>query len=135
MVYKNFICIGKVVFIALGPYAGKLAAVVNVIDQNRLLIDGPCSGVPRSVISLKHVNLTDFSIKIPFGSRTGTVKTAWEKADVVSKWNETPWAKKIAAKERKSQMTDFDRFCVRKLKKRREVIIRKEMGKLRKAAK
>ena len=33
-----------------GPNQGKIAAIVNVIDQNRVLVDGPTSGVLRQVI-------------------------------------------------------------------------------------
>ena len=33
-----------------GPNKGKIAAIVNVIDQNRVLVDGPTSGVLRQVL-------------------------------------------------------------------------------------
>ena len=41
--------IGRVAYVNAGPEAGKIVAIVNVIDQNRVLIDGPTSGVRRQV--------------------------------------------------------------------------------------
>jgi len=135
MVYKKFIEIGGVVFISSGPNSGKLAAVVNVIDQNRLLVDGPCNSVPRCVVNMKNIQLTKFQIKIPYGARTGTVKKAWEKSNVNESWSETLWAKKIASKARKATLTDFDRFRLMKLKQKRSRIIAAELSKLKKQAK
>ena len=49
MPFKKFVEIGRVAYINAGPEAGKIAAIVNVIDQNRVLVDGPTSGVRRQV--------------------------------------------------------------------------------------
>lgn len=35
-VFKRFVEIGRVAYVAFGPYAGKLVAIVDVIDQNRV---------------------------------------------------------------------------------------------------
>merc|ERR1712212_933442 len=62
MVYEKFIEVGAVVYITLGHHKGKIAAIANVIDQNRVLVDGPCSGVPRCVVNLKQMQLTKFKL-------------------------------------------------------------------------
>ena len=49
MPFKRFVEVGRVVFAADGKEKGKIAAIVNVIDQNRVLIEGPLSGVARQV--------------------------------------------------------------------------------------
>ena len=49
MPFKKFVEIGRVAVLGQGPDAGKIAAIVNVIDQNRVLVDGPTSGVLRQV--------------------------------------------------------------------------------------
>ena len=50
MPFKKFVEIGRVAVLnGEGPNQGKIAAIVNVIDQNRVLIDGPTSGVLRQV--------------------------------------------------------------------------------------
>ena len=51
MPFKRFVEVGRVVFAADGKEKGKIAAIVNVIDQNKVLIDGPTTGVSRQVNS------------------------------------------------------------------------------------
>jgi len=131
MVYRKFVQVGGIAFIAQGPYQGKIAAIVNVVDQNRLLLDGPCSDVPRHVINIKHVHLTKFRINFPYTARTKTVKKAWEKSNVNESWENTAWAKKIKLKAKRASLTDFDRFSAMMLKKKRRKIINYELFKLR----
>ena len=65
MPFKKFVEIGRVAYVNAGPEAGKIVAIVNVIDQNRVLIDGPTSGVRRQVGKM-WVVLAVFRIRIPF---------------------------------------------------------------------
>ncbi|XP_044143075.1 60S ribosomal protein L14-like [Bufo gargarizans] len=130
MVFKRYVQIGRVAHISFGPHVGKLVAIVDVIDQNRALVDGPCSGVRRQAMPFKCMQLTDFVIKFPHSARQKCVRVAWEKANVNEKWTQTSWAKRIDARQRKANMTDFDRYKVMKAKKMRNKIIRHEMKKL-----
>lgn len=52
--------VGWVTYVSFGPHAGKLVATVDVIDQNRTLVDGPCTQVRRQAMSFKYMQLTDF---------------------------------------------------------------------------
>uniref|UniRef100_A0A8C3P2N0 Large ribosomal subunit protein eL14 n=1 Tax=Cyanoderma ruficeps TaxID=181631 RepID=A0A8C3P2N0_9PASS len=134
MVFKRFVEIGRVAFISFGPHAGKLVAIVDVIDQNRALVDGPCSGVRRQAMPFKCMQLTDFVLKFPHSARQKCVRLAWEKENINEKWSATRWAKKIEAREKKAKMTDFDRYKVMKAKKMRNRIIKHEMKKLQRLA-
>ncbi|KAK7114732.1 large ribosomal subunit protein eL14-like [Littorina saxatilis] len=134
MVFERFVEIGRVAYIAYGPEKGKLAVIVDVIDQNRALIDGPCSGVLRRDTNFKALHLTPFTIGIGNSARSGTVRKAWEKAEITKKWNETTWAKKIASKERRAELTDFERFKLMKAKQARNRLVNVEYGKLMKKA-
>ncbi|XP_064528067.1 large ribosomal subunit protein eL14 [Pseudopipra pipra] len=134
MVFKRFVEIGRVAYISFGPHAGKLVAIVDVIDQNRALVDGPCSGVRRQAMPFKCMQLTDFVLKFPHSARQKCVRLAWEKENINEKWSATRWAKKIEAREKKAKMTDFDRYKVMKAKKMRNRIIKHEMKKLQRLA-
>ncbi|XP_057684055.1 60S ribosomal protein L14 [Corythoichthys intestinalis] len=134
MVYKRFVEIGRVAYVSFGPYAGKLVAIVDVIDQNRALIDGPCTGVKRQAMPFKCMQLTDYVIKVPHSARQKFVRRAWEKAGVNEKWAQSSWAKKIEAREKRAKMSDFDRYKVMKAKRMRNKIINREVKKLQKAA-
>ncbi|XP_040179536.1 60S ribosomal protein L14 [Rana temporaria] len=134
MVFKRYVQIGRVAYLSFGPHAGKLVAIVDIIDQNRALIDGPCSGVRRQAMPFKCMQLTDFVLKFPHSARQKYVRKAWEKEKIEEKWTATNWAKRIDARDRKAKMTDFDRYKVMKAKKMRNKIIRHEMKKLQKEA-
>ncbi len=135
MVFERFVEIGRVAFVAVGKNRGKLCTIVDVIDQKRALVDGPCSDFPRQQIRLKKLHLTTFKIRIPHSARTSTVRKAWEKADIQKKWLGTTWAKKLAAKKRRADMTDFDRYKLMRAKQKRTRIINTEVNKMKKAKK
>jgi large subunit ribosomal protein L14e len=82
MVFKRFVQTGRIVFIAEGPSA----AIVDVIDHNRVLVDGPESGVPRRPIHLNNVHLTRYRIKFAFTSPTRIVRKAWTDAKINEKF-------------------------------------------------
>ncbi|XP_075683259.1 large ribosomal subunit protein eL14 [Rhinoderma darwinii] len=132
MVFKRYVQIGRVAYVSFGPHAGKLVAIVDVIDQNRALVDGPCTAVRRQSMPFKCMQLTNFVLKFPHSARQKCVRVAWEKEKINEKWTETNWAKRIDARQRKAKMTDFDRYKVMKAKKMRNKIIRHEMKKLAK---
>ena len=63
MVFHKFVEIGRVISINYGPYVGKTAVVLDIVDANKILIEGPHSGVPRMIVPIKRINLTHFKIK------------------------------------------------------------------------
>jgi large subunit ribosomal protein L14e len=116
------------VVITYGPDLGKLATIVDSVDGKRVLIDGPqnITGVHRQVIGTKRIQLT--GIVASGLSRNATqksLKAAWEEQNVLGKWKETSWAKKLDAKSKRANTSDFDRFKVRVAKKERASIIAK----------
>ena len=94
MVYKKFVELGRVVFISQGPHQRKIAAIIDVLDQNRLLIAGPVTnvGLPGHVINIKHTQLTKFYGKV--NSRCKDVIRC------VKKW----WKKMISIKKGRNQL-------------------------------
>ena len=60
------------------------------------------------------------------------MKAAVEKAGVVAEWEKTSWAKKVAFREAKKNMTDFERFRVMVAKKRTNHVLNTEINKMKK---
>jgi len=119
-----------VVLLKAGPYAGKTAAVVEIIDHKRALIDGPTTGVPRQSYPYKHLVLTTFVVKdLPRASGTATVKKYIEKFEADTKWEGTSWAKKRALVERRKKLSDFEKFNVMLGKRQRRDKVRKSVRK------
>ncbi|CAH1762239.1 9550_t:CDS:10 [Entrophospora sp. SA101] len=117
-VFKRLVEVGRVVFINHGKDSGKLAVIVDIIDHNRALIDGPITGVARHVHPYRRLVLTDFVIKcFPRGGGSTVVKKHFEKEKILEKWNKTSWAKKLDSRDRRAKLSDFDRHKLLKLKK------------------
>ena len=132
MVFKRYVQVGRVVLINYGPDAGSLATVIDIVDSNKCLIDGPqeITGVSRQVIPYSRIALTDLTVKIQRNARQKTLKKAWTEADTMAKWEATSWAKKLAAKKKRASLGDFDRFKVMVARKQKSEIIAKKMAEL-----
>jgi large subunit ribosomal protein L14e len=73
-VYKNFIQPGRVAYVNFGKDFGKVCVIVEIVDHNRVLVDGPTTGFPRLVYPIKRLSLTSINLPLLAGARTGTVK-------------------------------------------------------------
>ncbi|KAI9909778.1 hypothetical protein PsorP6_011183 [Peronosclerospora sorghi] len=132
--FTRFVSIGRVVLINYGPDAGKIATIIDVVDENRALIDGPFSvtGVNRHVISLKRLSLTDLTVTIPRQAREKTLKKALAKADTFAKWESSTWAKKLQKKKTRAALNDFERFKAMIARKQKSSLIKKAVAASRK---
>jgi len=117
-VFKKFVEVGRAVLINYGTLSGKLAVIVEIITTSRVLVDGPTTAVKRQEISLRRVSLTDFKMDVARGVNRAELKSAVEKFDLIKKWENTPFAKKIHRCQVRARLTDFDRFKVMVLKKK-----------------
>ena len=110
--FTRFVQIGRVAMINYGPDEGRLCTIIDVVDQNRALVDGPygLTGVHRQVINFRRLALTDYTVKIGLNARAKSLKKAWAKEGVMEKWQKSAWAGKRARRSARSQMSDFDRF-------------------------
>lgn len=113
--------VGRVVYLTVGPYAGSLAVISEIVDHNRALIDGPSTGVPRHVQSYNNLTLTPYVVAgLPRSAGSTAVAKFWEKSGVQAKWDASSWAKKLAARKTRAALSDFERFQVMRLKKQRK---------------
>ncbi|KAJ3234748.1 60S ribosomal protein L14 [Chytriomyces hyalinus] len=133
-VFNRFVEVGRVVLVNYGPDAGKLAVIVDIVDHARALVDGPTTGVARQVLSFKRLSLTDIVVKVPRTAGTVSVKKALEKQDLAGLWAKTAWAKKLAVRTARQNLSDFDRFKLMVARKQKRAIVGKQFAQLRKAA-
>ncbi|OEU07697.1 Ribosomal_L14e-domain-containing protein [Fragilariopsis cylindrus CCMP1102] len=129
MVFKRHVEVGRIVLINYGPEKGSLATIIDIVDQNKCLIDGPAelTGVSRQVISYSRIALTDLTVKIQVNARQKTLVAAWKTADTQAKWDASSWAKKLQSKKTRLSLSDFDRFKVMIAKKQKSEIINAKM--------
>ncbi|KAF2116946.1 ribosomal protein L14-domain-containing protein [Lophiotrema nucula] len=129
--------VGRVVIFGAGPYEGRLATIVEIIDHKRVLVDGPSekAPVPRQSVALSTVSLTPIVLdKLPRAAGVGKVKQVWDKEGIDGKFAESSWAKKRAQFQKRRELNDFERFKVLKLRKQARFEVRKTLAKSRSKA-
>ena len=131
MSFSRFVELGRIVMITYGPDQNKLATIVDVVDQNKCLVDGPTTGVARQIIPYKRVALTDIKVEVGRGAKAAALKKAWAAAGAQEKWDSSSWAKKLNAKKTRKGLSDFQRFKVMVARKQKSQAVRKEMKKLK----
>ncbi|CAK82924.1 unnamed protein product (macronuclear) [Paramecium tetraurelia] len=127
MVLGKFVEVGRVVKINYGPQEGKLATIVEILNDKRVLIDGPTTGVQRQVIPIRRLTLTKIN-----SQRTGVITKAIKKSDPFAQYAQTIAAKKVAKKALRAKLNDFDRFRVMILRKRRSALLSTQLKSLKK---
>lgn len=135
MPIKHLVEIGRIAYVGYGRNAGKPVAIVDVIDQNRALIDGPCSKVARQPIRFKRLRLTKHKLNFDHGSSSKVVKREWEKNEIDKKWKESFQFKKLLADKRRKDLSDLGRFKVYKLKQKLNSIVNAKVGQLKSKSK
>ena len=114
-----------------GPYAGKIAVIVDILNTTRVLVHGPKEGVRRQEISLRRITLTDFKLDIKRGIHKEALEKAITEYKLDEKFKQSVYAKKIERRLKRANLTDFDRFKVMRLRQKRSAI----KGKILKAKK
>ena len=128
MTYQNFVEIGRVAYVHFGGERGKLVVILDVLNENRVLIENPLQGVVRQIIPVKRLSLTRFKVPIVRAPRTGSLRAALEKFDLNGKWAATSTAKKIALRAQRARLTDFERFKAVVHKRRLAHSLKKHVG-------
>ena len=130
MPFKRYVEIGRVALVNYGKDYGRLVVIVDVLDQNRALVDAP--DMVRTQLNFKRLTLTDITIDIKRVPKKKTLFAAMEAADVKNKWENSSWGRKLIVQKRRAALNDFDRFKLMLAKIKRAGIIRQELTKLKK---
>lgn len=130
--FTRFVEAGRVALISFGPHVNKLVVIVDILDQNRLLVEGPKNGLRRQVINVKRIALTNICLEgIKRGAPAEQVKKAYEDADVDAKFAASSWGRKLARKEKRKNLDDFGRFRVMVARMKKSKAINAELEKLK----
>ncbi|GFZ13502.1 ATP citrate lyase (ACL) family protein [Actinidia rufa] len=128
--FKRYVEIGRVALVNYGKDYGKLVVIVDVIDQNRALVDSP--DMVRTQMNFKRLSLTDITIDIKRVPKKKTLIAAMEAADVKNKWENSSWGRKLIVQKRRASLNDFDRFKLMLAKIKRAGLVKQELAKLKK---
>jgi large subunit ribosomal protein L14e len=125
--------VGRVCLVNHGPDSGKICCILDIVDQNRALVDGPAdiTGISRQTLSFRNLALTPILIEISRSPRPATLRAAMTKNKVVEQWTSSNWATKLRAQRLKKTLSDFDRFKGMLAKKQRNTLVNREFAKLK----
>jgi large subunit ribosomal protein L14e len=126
MGYNKFVQVGRVARINYGPQEGKLATIVDIVSDKRVLVDG--EGIARQVIPVARLQLTKQVVKLGRGARTGAVRKIISKEQVTEKFAQSTLGKHYASQSRRQNLTDFERFKVLVLRRRLSKLLRSKKG-------
>ncbi|EEB07783.1 60S ribosomal protein L14 [Schizosaccharomyces japonicus yFS275] len=124
--FKRYVEVGRVVLV---KNTSKIAVIVDIVDHKRAVVDSPIDEVARQVINYNDLILTPIVMDLPRGARSGIVAKKWKAQEVEKKWQATAWAKKFETQKVRSQLNDFERFAVMRLKKQRRNEVRVALAK------
>ena len=122
MVFRRFVEVGRVIIINYGPLTGKLAVIVDILTTTKVIVQGLKGGVRRQELSLRRVTLTDYKIDIKRSAKREEVFKAIEAYKLEEKFKKSTFAKKMELREKRANLTDFDRFKVMRLRQKRAVL-------------
>ncbi len=122
MVFRRFVEVGRVIIINYGPLTGKLAVIVDILTTTKVIVQGLKGGVRRQELSLRRVTLTDYKIDIKRGAKREEVLKAIENYKLEEKFKKSNLAKKNELRQKRANLTDFDRFKVMRLRQKRAVL-------------
>ena len=122
MVFRQFVEVGRVIIVNYGPLVGKLAVIVDILTTTKVLVQGLKGGIRRQELSLRRVTLTDYKIDIKRGAKSEEVFKALDAYKLEEKFKSSSYAKKCEVRQRRANLTDFDRFKVMRLRQKRAVL-------------
>ena len=122
MVFQRFVEVGRVIIVNYGPLFGKLAVIVDILTTTKVLVQGVKGGIRRQELSLRRVTLTDYKIDIKRGAKQDEVYKALDEYKLEEKFKKSTYAKKCEQRQKRANLTDFDRFKVMRLRQKRAVL-------------
>ena len=122
MVFRRFVEVGRVIIVNYGPLVGKLAVIVDILTTTKVLIQGLKGGVKRQELSLRRVTLTDYKLDIKRGAKQAEVYKAIDDFKLEDKFKTSTHYKKNEIRQKRANLTDFDRFKVMRLRQKRSVL-------------
>ena len=114
--------VGRVARINYGPLEGKLATIVDIVNDKRVLIDG--EGISRQMIPIRRLQLTKQVMKIGRGIKAGKLRKAIAKENVQENFNKSKIGQVYARQARRAQLNDFERFKVLALRRNLAKLLR-----------
>eukprot|EP01056_Protomagalhaensia_sp_Gyna25_P005219 Protomagalhaensia_sp_Gyna_25__5218@NODE_630_length_2964_cov_360_923077_g489_i0_p5_GENE_NODE_630_length_2964_cov_360_923077_g489_i0NODE_630_length_2964_cov_360_923077_g489_i0_p5_ORF_typecomplete_len129_score24_84Ribosomal_L14e/PF01929_17/3_4e11_NODE_630_length_2964_cov_360_923077_g489_i024202806 len=112
-VFNRFVQAGRAVVCRYGSCTDKAAIITDIVDLTRVIIDGPTTGVPRQMISINRLHLTEFVVDtVKRGCDTEELAGLLKESDVMQQIRNTPTQRRRLALHNLKSMSDLERHRV-----------------------
>ena len=111
MEFKNFIELGKEIFIIQGPLSGTFGIITDIISTTKILIQQLNDTIKKYEVSLNKVIILNKNIN--------TNKNSKENYDLSYKTNQKNF--KDINRNKRNSLNDFERYKVKNLKKSKKL--------------
>lgn len=129
--FTRYVQAGRIALVNYGEHLNKLVVIVDILDQNRVLVEGPTCALRRQVMNVKRLALTNILLEgITRGDDTKKVADAYKSADVDGKFAASAWGQKLARSEKRRNLDDFGRFKVMVARMKKSKAVNAELAKL-----
>ena len=104
---ERYVEIGRMVLISFGPSQGKFGIIIDILDKNRYLIDGPLG---RQIINSKRLKISKIKIKIGRSINSRKINEILRSQGLIKQWEMSKWMQKKKKIEKIEKMNDFEKF-------------------------
>jgi large subunit ribosomal protein L14e len=122
--YKLFVEIGRAARIKNNVHKGEVVVIVDILDAHRYMVEGP--NVTRTMITSRNIELLNIVLNVPRGCSSEELRKAFTEQKLVEKYQQTGLYKRDQKAFKRANLTDFERFIVKTLKKQKKQLILKE---------
>ena len=114
MEFKRLVEVGRVIIVNYGQLVGKLAVIVDILTPTKVIVQElkVKGDIKRQELSLTNATITEDKIDIKKGAKKEEVLKAIEENKLENKYKKSNFRKKVELRQKRSNLTDFDRFKV-----------------------
>ena len=112
MEFKRLVEVGRVIIVNYGQLVGKLAVIIDILTPTKVIVQElkVKGDIKRQELSL--TNVTEDKIDIEKRAKKEEVLKAIEEYKIENKYKKSNFGKKVELRQKRSNITDFDRFKV-----------------------
>merc|ERR1712226_301817 len=126
-IFTLFVEIGRVVRVNAGD-SGSLAVIVDVVDAKRVLVS---DGTTRKMVAVSSLTLTKQKLSINRLQKNKKVAAAMKDADVEGIFAKSSLGQKLAKRQIRAGLSDFDRFKIMVAKQQKNKVVAAELKALK----
>ena len=114
MEFKRLVEVGRVIIVNYGQLVGKLAVIIDILTPTKVIVQElkVKGDIKRQELSLTNVTLTEDKVDIEKGAKKEEVLKAIEEYKIENKYKKSNFGKKVEIRQKRANLTDFDRFKV-----------------------